>query len=72
MQCGSSGVCVPFIQIPISQFMFRKSSVPLFVIPDDDPGLDKEVNEFENPAMKIISELSLRDCFSHLTQSVFA
>lgn len=48
---------MPFIQIPVTQFIFPESNVPLFVIPEDDPGLDKEVNE--NPAMKIISELSL-------------
>lgn len=38
--------------------------MPLFVIPEDDPGLDEEVNEFENPAMKIISELSLQSVFA--------
>lgn len=64
MLCGSSGVCLPFIQIPVAQFVFLNSSVPLFVIPDDDPGLDEEVNEFENPAMKIISELSLQSVFA--------
>lgn len=64
MLCGSSGVCLPFIQIPVAQFVFPNSSVPLFVIPDDDPGLDEEVNEFENPAMKIISELSLQSVFA--------
>lgn len=64
MLCGSSGVCLPFIQIPVAQFVFLNSSVPLFVIPEDNPGLDEEVNEFENPAMKIISELSLLSVFA--------
>lgn len=47
-----------------TEFVFPNSSVPLFVIPEDDPGLDEEVNEFENPAMKLISELSLQSVFA--------